>query len=318
MKFLITTNVLCIVLQCNAQVINKTHNQEYKKDGYNYEDGIVANANDISITTKIIYNAIPDGYHIAYTTSFMGKSITDVEYKMNKKIDSLISKLSNLKISKKDVSVDVISLDPVFDFYKNDTVPKEYKITENLTFNVKDMTTIRRLAKVCLEFGIYDIIDVQAYIDNSKPIYDSLTAKTVQILNMKKKFCKEVGWSFEGGKTTLTKTKDVFYPSERYLRSYISSNGLYKHHVSQNSMINQDRTVDVDNYTALNYKNADYIFNSNSSIPVIQFYYELHYSYWKKDTEEEIKEKAKKDAESAQERIYFIIDKNGNLKKIEI
>jgi uncharacterized protein YggE len=305
-------------LHLSSQIINKTH---HKNGDYNTcfeEPGIVAKPYEVSIITKVIYNAIPDGYQVAYTTSFIGKSASDVESKMNKKIDNLIARLSALEIEKKDVAVDVISLDPIFDMYRNDTLPKEYKITENITFDVKDLTVIRRLATVCLEFGIYDIIDVQAYIKNSKFIYDSLASKTVQILNMKKKFCADLGWKFEGGNTTISKSKDVFYPSERYLKSYLTNNGFYKHDMSQNTSINQQRTVDVDNYTALNYKNADFIFNSSYSPPVIQFYYELHYGYVKKDLEAEEKEKKKKEEGNKQDKIYFIIDKDGNLKKIEV
>ncbi len=305
-------------IHLTSQIINKAHHQNSDYKSCFEEPGIVAKPYEVSIITKVIYNAIPDGYQVAYTTSFIGKSAADVENKMNKKIDNLIARLSTLDIDKKDVAVDVISLDPVFDIYRNETLPKEYKITENITFDVKDLNVVRRLAKVCLDFGIYDIIDVQAYIKNSKFIYDSLASKTVQLLNMKKKFCTDLGWKFEGGNTTIAKSKDVFYPSERYLKSYLTNNGFYKHEMSQNTSINQQRTVDVDNYTALNYKNADYIFNSSYSPPVIQFYYELHYGYVKKDLEAEEKEKKKKEEGSKQDKIYFIIDKDGNLKKIEV
>lgn len=318
MKTTITIMGILVSLCLRSQIINKAHHENADYKTCFEEPGIVAKPYEVSIVTKVIYNAIPDGYQVAYTTSFIGKSAADVENKMNKKIDNLISKLSALGIDKKDVAVDVISLDPIFDMYRNDTLPREYKITENITFDVKDLTVIRRLAKVCLEYGIYDIIDVQAYIKNSKLIYDSLAAKTVQILNMKKKFCADLGWKFEGGNTTITKTKDVFYPSERYLKSYLTNNGFYNHDASQNTSINHQRTVDVDNYTALNYKNADFIFNSSYSPPVIQFYYELHYGYVKKDLEAEEKEQKKKEDRSKQDKIYFIIDKDGNLKKIEV
>jgi len=303
----------------SSQIINKSHHESGDYNSCNVDASIVANPYDVSIITKVIYNAIPDGYQVAYTTSFIGKSAADVENKMNKKIDNLISKVSFLDIGKKDVSVDIISLDPVFDIYKNDSLPKEYKITENITFDVKDLNVVRKLAKVCLEFGIYDIIDVQSYIKNSKFIYDSLASKTVQILNMKKKMCSDLGWSFKDGNPTIIKHQDVFYPSERYLKSYLTNNGFYKHDMSQNSLINHTRTVDVDNYTALNYKKADFIFNSDYAIPVIQFYYELHYGYIKKDLEAEEKEKKKKEeGGNKQDKIYYIIDKDGNLKKIEI
>ena len=309
---------MIVTLSADCQTINKQYNQERSKSFFNNENEIVATENNISIITKVIYNAVPDGYHITYTTSFIGKSVKDVEYKMNTKIDSLVKKVSSMKMSRKDIVVDVISLDPIFDFNRDDSVPSAYKIAENITFNIKSMGVIRELSKTCLDFGIYDLIDAQAYLDNSKKIYDSLSDKTVEILDMKKKLCSDIGWVFTGGKPTLTKFKDVFYPSERYLNSYISNAALYKHHVDQNSTLTMERKVDVDNYYNLNLKDADFVFNANTTNPVIQFYFQLNYMYTKEDTEAQMREKIKKEEEKKQDKQFYIIDRTGNLKKIEM
>jgi uncharacterized protein YggE len=318
MKKLTFSLVMLIGLSANCQMVNKQYNQERNKTFFNNENEIVATENSISIITKVIYNAVPDGYHITYTTSFIGKSVSDVEYRMNTKIDSLIKKVGKLKISRKDIVVDIISLDPIFDFNRDDSIPIGYKIAENITFNIKDISVIRELSKTCLEYGIYDLIDAQAYLDDSKVIYDSLSNKTVEILNMKKKLCADIGWAFTSGKTTLTKFKDVFYPSERYLNSYVSNATLYKHNISQNSTINMERKVDVDNYYNLNLKDADFVFNANTTKPVIQFYYQLTYMYTKKDSEAEMREKIQKEEEKKRDKLFYIIDKAGNLKKVEM
>ncbi len=305
-------------LAARCQVINKHYNQDQCKNHFENENEIAASDNSVTIITKVIYNAVPDGYHITYTTSFIGKSPAAVENEMNKKIDSLIEKAVYMKLSKRDVTADIISLDPVFDFNHDDAAPSGYKITENITFNIKDITAIRRLSKVCLEYGIYDLINAEAYLENSKIIYDSLDAKTVQLLNMKKKLCTETGWSLSGGKTTLTKFKDVYYPSERYLKSSIKNAVLYKHKISENSEISMERKVDIDNYFNFNLKDADFVFNASAASPVIQFYYQLNYTYTKKDTETEMREKIKNEEEKKQDKVFYIIDKNGALKKIEM
>ncbi len=285
---------------------------------FSNENEIVATETSISIITKVIYNAIPDGYHLTYTTAFIGKTVEEVEAKMTKKIDSLTNKVSALQISKKDVVADVIALDPIFDFNLDDQTPIGYKVVENITFNIKNISVVREVAKICLDFKIYDLINAQAYFLNSKSVYDSLANKTIQILNMKKKLCSDIGWTFSDGKPSFTKFKDVYYPSEHYLNSYIRNASLYKHHISQNSTINMERKVDVDSYYSLNLKNADFVFNPNSTGPVIQFYYQLNYGFTKKDTEAEMREKIKKEQEKKQEKMFYIIDKNGNLKKVEM
>jgi len=161
-------------------------------------------------------------------------------------------------------------MDPIFNFNQNDSMPPMgYKITQNITFNIKSLSVLRQLHKTCLVFGIHDIIDARAYLNNSKPIYDSLAFKTKQILDMKKKLCTEIGWSFTGGKISFTEFKDVYYPSERYLKSSIANSSLYKHHVSQNSTITMERRVNIDDYFHLNLKDADYVFNAENASPVI-------------------------------------------------
>jgi len=318
MKNLSVFLVMLITISANSQVVNKKFNQERNKTFCNNEYEIIATENSISIITQVIYNAVPDGYHITYTTSFIANSVNYVEAKMNKKIDDLIDKVNDIHLSKKNVVVDVISIDPIFDFIHNDSIPIGYKIVENITFDIKDISSIRNLSKICLEFGIYDLIDAQAYLENSKVIYDSLSKKTVQILEMKKKLCSDIGWTFTHGKISLTKFKDVLYPSEHYLKSYILNSSLYKHNISQNSTINMERKVDVDNYFNFNLKDADFVFNAGKTSPVIQFYFQLNYSYTKTATEEELREKIKKEEEKKQDKLFYIIDKTGNLKKVDM
>ncbi len=318
MKTLTFALIMLIGLSAKSQVVNKRYNQERNKTIFNNENEIVATDNSISIITRVIYNAIPDGYHITYTTSFIGKSVEDVEERMNGNMDNLVKKAATLQLAKKDIVVDLISLDPVFDVNRNDTVPNGYKIIENITFNIKSISNIRELSKLCLEFGIYDLVAAQAYLEDSKNIDDSLSGKTVQVLDTKKKLCAAIGWTFDNGKTTLTKFKDVFYPSERYLHSYINNSTLYQHNISQSSTINMDRRVEVDNYYNMNLKDADFVFNAGYTNPVIQFFYQLNYSYTKKDTEQEMRDKIKKEEEKKQDKLFYIIDKSGNLKKVEL
>lgn len=308
-------------LLAQAQIANKKYNEEKSTKRFLNESEIVANDKNVTMIVKVIYNAIPDGYHITFTKSFIGKTIPVVELEMNKVIDDLILKAKELSIDKKDIITDIISLDPVFDFNRNDSGlnhPVAYKVTENITFNIKNISYIRRLAKLCLDYGIYDLINAEAYLLDSKKIEDTLSNKAVEILNMKKKLCSEIGWPLTGGSSTFIKYKDVIYPSERYLSSYLNNAGLYKHEVSQNATIQMNRRLDVDNYYNLNLKDADFVFNQQETNPVIQFFYQINYTFTRKDTEAELREKIRKEEETKHEKQFYILDKNGNLKKMDL
>lgn len=301
-----------------AQLPNKQYTQHNRAVHEGAEKDIIASENQVSIITKVLYNAVPDGYHVTFTKSFIGRSVEDVELQMNTVVEKLVKDVQSLNITKKDIAVDMVSLDPVFNINlqePTETNPLGYKITQNITFNVKSIASIGPLSKKCLDYGIFDLINTEAYIFDSKPIYDSLYNKAAEVLEMKKKSCTQIGWAFAGGFTTFDKIKEVLYPSERYLNAYASNSSLYQHHVSQNTSVAMQRSLEVDNYFNLNLKDADYVFHSDKSVPVIQFYYELNYAYTKKPSESK---ESKKADEDKPEKIFYILDKTGNLKKIEM
>ncbi len=311
-------SAFALIFQGHAQTINKEYNNT-KPIPLNSTYEINAHNNSVMILVDVIYNAVPDGYVLTYTTTFTGNTIDQVEAKANQRIDDLIAAIRPFNIQPNDVTVDLISLDPIFDFRQNDSLlPQAYKITQNLSINIKEINLIGKLTKKCLDFGIYDLINVQTYILNTDAIQDSLDLKSVEILNQKKKLCEDVGVKLTNGTVQFNNYKEVFYPSEKYLKSYINNATYFNHHSSQNSSIHMQRKVDVDNYYDFNLKNADYVFHSDNDEPVIQFYTQITYSYNKVDTEAEMREKIRKEEEKKPTKEFYILNKEGNLTKIGV
>jgi len=306
MKSLLIIPFVCFSLTANTQIINKSFNTNFEAEpGY----GIVTDDLTATITTRVIYNAKPDGYMVSFTTSFIGKNVDDVENKMNKQIDSLVKKVAKINIQNKDVIVDVISFDPIFSFINNSKTPDGYKVTLNLNFRIIDFNSIRKLTKICLDYNIYDIINIKPYLKNTKPIYDSLAAKSIEILNFKKSICESLSWSFTGGQAQFSNYKNVYYPNENYLKSSIKNSNLFSHTTSQNSTVSINRDVNIDLYSNFDLKDVDYIYKNELNIPVIQFYYQFNYLYVKnKPKEEEVKEI----------KSFYVLDKEGSLVKLNL
>jgi uncharacterized protein YggE len=314
--FLSTVILFAPLFSSVAQTINKTYNSSVPILKNNHLE-IQGDEKHVSIQVDVIYNAIPDGYIITYTTTFIGTSIEDVELKANQKMDELKVALQAVDVSSKEVTVDILAIDPIFNFESSDNIhPEKYRITQNVSINIKDINLIGKLTKICLSYNLYDIINAQAYIVNTDAIQDSLDHKAIEILNQKKTLCEEVGIKLNDGKIEFSNYKDVFYPSEKYLKSYITNSTYYSHHSSQNTSLNLERRVEIDNYYDYNLKHADFVFNSNNNQPVIQFYSQLIYGYKKKDSEEEMREKIKKEEEAKPTKEFYMIDNEGNLVKI--
>lgn len=318
MKHYITLLLCLLAITSQGQTINTQFNNMIPND-YG-ECGINAGPHAIGIVVQTVYRARPDGYHIVFTTSFIGENVEEVENKMNKKIDSLIGQVKSLDIEPQEVLAEVTSLDPIFATTINGSGSSEpigYKITENITFQVDDFKTIRHLAKTCMDFKIYDIVHVNPYVFDADKIYDTLADKTVEILDFKKELCKKIGHGFVGGAANFYKCKNVIYPSDAYLRSQIKNSRLYMHNINQNSAIDISRTVNIDSYQSLDLKTADYVFHPQIIEPVIEFYYRINYNYVIPPSEEEKKKAKEEEKEDEPEKVFYILDSKGDLKKIE-
>lgn len=320
------TILLSIFALCLAhsfgQLDNRNYNDSRNSSINGYEININGDAHNMTISTEVIYNAIPDGYQITYTTSFIANTVEKTEELLSKKSDSIVKTIAEIGLSRKDVVFDIIALDPIFDFQRTDSVaPIGYKVTENIVFNVTDFSRIPRLAEICLKHGIYDLINAQAYLNDSKPIYEKMNDKLVELVNQKKKLCKDLGANIDNAKVKIARHSDTYYPSERYLKSLIQNPIFYKHHLSQNSTLSLNRAVDVDNYFDYNLKQVDFVFNPNNTQPVIQFYYKLVTEYAAPNTEEEIRKKVEEELkakEKSKTKAIYTVDENGNLNKVEL
>ncbi|MNU62912.1 hypothetical protein D3C71_521520 [compost metagenome] len=305
-----------------GQLDNRNYNDSRNSSISSYEININGDAHNMTISTEVIYNAIPDGYQITYTTSFIANSVEKTEELLSRKSDSLLKAVIEIGLTRKDVVFEPIALDPIFDFQRMDSVaPIGYKVTENIVFNVNDFAKIPRLSEICLKMGIYDLINAQAYLNDSKPIYAEMNDKLVELVNQKKKLCKDLGANIDNAKVKIARHSDTYYPSERYLRSIIKNPSFYKHHLSQNSTLSLDRSVDVDNYFDYNLKQVDFVFHPDNTQPVIQFYYKLVTEYVTPNTEEEIRKKMEEELkakEKSKTKAIYTIDENGNLNKVEL
>lgn len=302
----------------NAQVINQSFNQATENGDYP-ETSIQVSGNVISIKTKVVYNALPDGYHVTYTYTNIASSLDQLESITHNKINALRKDAKKLKIKEEDVLVDVIALDPIFNMFSDSSgsqSPTGYKTTQNVTFNIHDINIVQELNQICLQHSIYDIIDITPYLINVKSIHDSLAAKSVEVLNFKKQLGRDIGFTMSDGKPSFSKQQNVIYPSERYLKSYINNSTLFKHHISQNSSTHYNRRVDVDTYYTLDLRDADFVFNSKETKPVIQFYYEINYQFVKRDREAEARQVEMEKERLEKQKNIFILDKDGKLKEI--
>ena len=151
--------LVCIAQWAQAQINTPYYTPTPVLTNTNNPNSIGINAEPYSITilTKVLYNALPDGYHVTYTKSYIGETVASVEQLMNWKMDELVNDAKRLQLTEEDILLDVIALDPIFNLSIRDTIVNQsigYKITENITFRIKELKKLKRLSKLCLEHDI--------------------------------------------------------------------------------------------------------------------------------------------------------------------
>ncbi|XOV66615.1 MAG: hypothetical protein ACFHU9_13395 [Fluviicola sp.] len=311
MKYLICTLFLTQILVAYAQVINKNHTLYNQHNPQ--ECGITGDPDAFSMIIQTVYRAKPDGYHAIFTTSFIGKSVLDVETQMNKKTDSLINAVRTLGIQPEDVLAEMTALDPIFDIGLNGSSdkPSGYKVTENITFHVKDFNTVRYLAKKCLDFEVYDLIHVTPYVLQPDLIYDTLAAKSIEILEFKKDLSRSIGYGAADGQAYFRKCRNVYYPNDMHLVAQVQNSRMYMHDLSQNSNIEYKRNLRVDSYNNLDLRSVDYVYNPHIIEPTIDFHYRIDYNYIFPPEEDEEEEKNEN-----VEKVFYILNEEGELQQL--
>lgn len=314
MKLFFPTLFVFLSFASSAQVINQNHTLYQQLNPQ--ECGISGDPDALGIIVQTVYRAKPDGYQVIFTTSFIGKTVLDVETKMNKKTDSLILAVGKIGISPENVLPEITSFDPIFEIRISETAenPSGYKVTETITFNVSDFSKIRYLAKICLDYQIYDLIHVTPYILNPDTIYDTLAEKSVEILEFKKELSRKIGYGAVDGKAYFKKCRNVYYPNDMHLVAKIQNSRMYMHDLSQNSEIEYNRNLKVDSYNNLDLRSVDYVYNPNIIEPTIDFHYRIDYNYIFPPTEEELAEKEK---ENKVEKVFYILNEEGELQQLE-
>ena len=278
--------------------------------------------NIVEISTKVIYNALPEGYVATFNKCWVANTIDQLEKIMYQEMDNWATEVKKANITSENIIMDVVSLEPIYNYNLWDTMRtwSGYKMSQNVIFKVKDMKNLRLLLQSSIKYKNLNLVNVEAFITNSDLIQDSLSKKAIEILNKKKKICTQLGWDFSDGKPSFENLSQVLYPNDRYIKTHIYNN-IYKNHVEENSEINYSRNINADKYFNLNLKDADFVFNSDEKSPVIQFHFILNYSFKSRDREKEKEEKEQEEKDferSKNKKSIYLIDENGQLKKINI
>ena len=154
---IIVITSLSMSLNLNSQVGgNQIYNNNNKNRSYNYnrkpieKTSIYSTDSTLVVTAKVLLNQKADYYLITIGANQLGKTVIEVNQKINKRIDNVKQKLNLLDISNDEIYVDFISQTKQYDFKITGREVNEYFDGFNIRKNISPTCRIfYRIFVIC-------------------------------------------------------------------------------------------------------------------------------------------------------------------------
>ena len=166
-------------------------NQSYKghRDSASDKGSFFSNDSTLVIYSNILLNQNADKFKLALGVNQEGKTPKECLEKINKRINSLISKLPT-QIKKQDIYVDFISQTRIYDFETTEKsaneILKGFEVKKNIIITVSDLNLFEQIIAEASEYQIYDIIKVDYINDNVEAIQKELLDIAKNVADKKK------------------------------------------------------------------------------------------------------------------------------------
>ena len=185
--------------------------------------GMLGNSGDgYAIEASVLTNLKPDAFVVVFGVNDEGANAATSNEKVNAKIADLTQKIKPLGIDAKDLFVDFITQNRVYDFTVSGA-----RATENLAgFETKKTVAIRyqnrelfeRIVRAAAESRIFDLIKVDYIVSDFDSVRAGLFEAAVKVIKSKEqKYTSALGISLSALGLAIEKY-DVSYPSEAYQR----------------------------------------------------------------------------------------------------
>ena len=319
-KILIIKTAIIILLQLNSSNIfaqaagnevsmfgnKKNKKKQITPNAYIYNDKIVFNIN-------ALYNVRADKYVAIFNVNQIGKTADETNKLINSRINGVIEDLKNKGIKNKQVYVDMLTFVPEYEyeiekkiFSKTYTeVPKGFRMQKNIHISYTDSRKIDELVNICAKYEIYDLVKVNYYSKKIENIYDTLRIASIKLIQKKIENYKNLGINLDNTFKIIAEKTFVKYPNDRY-SSYNAFNSSSIDVIKKRTNIKRTQKSQTYYYDPISSHNYDIVINSIISEPIIQYAFNLKF-------ELRLEQKQKKT-----EKEYYIINKDGVMKKVDI
>jgi hypothetical protein len=275
-----------------------------------------------TLRVRGLMNCKPSSYLAIFSLTQVGKDQEETSALVQAKTDSILAKLAAQGIET-EMYVDMISFIPIFEvelsrklFSKNtyNEIPKGFELKKNLHFRYSDPAVLNEILSLCAQHEIYDLVRVDYFIEDMEALKRQMVAKAETLLQAKiGRYQRLLGEDFKNQRRRMAEGFTLHYPIEQYqsYTAYVSN----KFNVKPGAGVSEVPKTTSEFYMPKMAKGYDFVENPSILEPVVQMEYELVLQL---DPRPEKPEPPKEVEKEVVKKEVYIIDGNGQLRKIEL
>ncbi len=289
--------------------------QQRSNSQFNLPYAHVPNDHTVYLDAKILMNVEADKYVAIFNLIQLGETAQQADELMGARISGFTNDLIKLGIPAKNVSIDMLTLLPVFEremekklFSKSyNEVPKGFELQKNIHVLFDKSELMDKIITIGAKHEIYELVLVNYYVEDVEAVQDTLRNEAIRLINKKADAFKGLGMSLSEEYHIVAEKGGAALPGERYA-DYKAFSSSSVEAIKRKTGVKEAKKTTVYYYDPVTATGYDKVINPVISKPVVQYAYNIRVKYLIKPPKEEEK----------QEKEYWIITPNGDLKPVNL
>lgn len=184
----------CVAHPLIAQI---SGNAVYRENNYSNDyaprqsaSHLLAGDSLLYVDARVAINVIADAYLVTFGVMQEGKTVKECNEMISKRIDGFKADLKKLEITDKDIYVDLISQNKIYDYSIKENNAEQtgagFELKKNVIVRFKKMDRLDEMMVMASVREIYDIVKVDYIVTDVQKVYSELLLAATEIIRQKK------------------------------------------------------------------------------------------------------------------------------------
>lgn len=244
----------------------------------------IAPAGTTYVDASVLINVKADEYVVVFGLVQEGATPAECDQKLNTTLAAFKSSLKGLGIADKDMFVDYIVQNRIYEFDVKENVAKErlagFELKKNISIHYRDRDLLDRLVTAAADAHIYDLIKVDYVVRDTLAVHSKLMREAAAVIKKKAAGIQTLmGLRLSGPSQVIAERYKAYLPTELY-SSYTASEGEeVTTGYDRSNIVQRARKAKTFYFNPLDAKLFDVVVNPVVLEPVVQFTLYLKVKY---------------------------------------